>query len=126
MKSNDKKLTYEELLQKTKGQKSEIIRLHSKDESKTNLDFYFNESLDLICKAGTDGFYKEVNPAFIKILGHSKKELLSKPLITFIHPDDLERSQKELEILSQGITSINFENRLIKKVLPRIEWVLYF
>ncbi|TRX16705.1 PAS domain S-box protein [Flavobacterium franklandianum] len=115
MKSIDKKLTYEELLQKTKDQESEIIRLHNSKKSETNLNFYFNESLDLICKAGTDGFYKEINPVFIKTLGYSKEDLLTNPLITFIHSDDLEKSKNEFEKLSQGISSINFENRLVKK-----------
>jgi PAS domain S-box-containing protein len=42
----------------------------------------------LLCIAGIDGFYKEVNPAFLKIIGYTKQELLSVSMTSFIHPDD--------------------------------------
>ncbi|MBF2709055.1 PAS domain S-box protein [Flavobacterium soyangense] len=109
------KLTYDELLKITKDQELEINYLLKKELLMTNLDFYFKESSDLVCIAGTDGFYKEINPAFIKILGYTKEELLSLPITTFICPDDKEKSEKEIETLSLGINSLNFENRLIKK-----------
>ncbi|TDD95905.1 PAS domain S-box protein [Flavobacterium cellulosilyticum] len=115
MNSRNHKPTYEELRKLTKDQESEIFRLRNNEVALTNLDFYFKESLDLICKVGTDGFYKEINPSFIKTLGYSREEVLSIPLLNFIHPDDLYKSKKELESLSKGITSIDFENKLIKK-----------
>lgn len=111
----DEKPTYDELLKITKDQELEINRLLKKELSITNLEFYFKESLDLVCLAGTDGFYKEINPAFIKTLGYSKAELLSQSLFTFIHPDDKEKSKKEFESLCHGISSLHFENRLITK-----------
>jgi PAS domain S-box-containing protein len=115
MASTDNKLTYEELLQKTKDQECEIIRLSLKEDTRSNLDFFFKESNDLCCLAGTDGFYKEINQGFTKILGYSKEELLTKPLIAFIHPDDLEMSNVEMETLLQGFSTANFKNRLLKK-----------
>jgi hypothetical protein len=47
----------------------------SKKESATiaNFDFYLKESEDLLCIAGFDGFYKEVNPAFLKIIGYTNR-----------------------------------------------------
>ena len=120
----DGKPTYDELLKITKDQELEINHLLKKEQSITNFEFYFEESQDLVCLAGTDGFYKEINPAFTKTLGYTKEELFSKPLITFIHPDDKEKSEKEMENLSVGFSSINFENRLITKNggIINIQW----
>lgn len=124
MSINKAKPTYDELLKKTQEQELELIRLAKKGHSLSNFEFYVEESHDLICVAGTDGFYKEVNPAFIKIFGFTKKELLNNSLLSFIHPDDLEKSKKEMEKLSHGITSISFENRIVKKngEIVTIEW----
>ena len=40
--------------------------------------------------AGFDGYYKRVNPAFEQTLGYPSEELLSRPFLDFIHPDDHE------------------------------------
>ncbi|MBU0755367.1 MAG: response regulator, partial [Planctomycetes bacterium] len=45
-------------------------------------------SHDLICIAGMDGFLKYVNPAWRNVLGYTTEELLSRPFLDFIHPDD--------------------------------------
>ncbi|EIA08467.1 PAS domain S-box protein [Flavobacterium frigoris] len=115
MSKNFAKPSYEELLKIVKDQELEIDRLCRKELSATNLDFYFKESLDLICLAGTDGFFKEINPAFIEILGYTKQELLGMPFIELVHPDDVAKSNAELKQLGQGISSLHFENRFLKK-----------
>lgn len=74
---------------------------------------YFSVSMDLLCIAGTDGFFKKINPKFSEFLGYSKEELLSKSFIDFIHPDDVEATYKEIEQLSQGDITINFMNRYL-------------
>jgi PAS domain S-box-containing protein len=58
---------------------------------------------------------KNVNPAFINTLGYTKEEILSSPITSFIHPEDLEKSITELAVC-QMVLPINFENRLIKKM----------
>jgi PAS domain-containing protein len=68
--------------------KEEISELSKESATIANFEFYLKESEDLLCIAGIDGFYKEVNPAFLKIIGYTKQELLSVSMTSFIHPDD--------------------------------------
>ena len=90
------------------------------DSRKKNADFlnsqkelqnFIELSKDLVCIANVDGFFYKVNPAFTDVLGYSKEELEGKPFIDFIHPDDLEKTFKEVEKLSNGHKTISFENR---------------
>jgi len=72
---------------------------------------YFSVSMDLLCIAGTDGFFKKINPKFSEILGYSEEELLSTSFMDFIHPEDIEATSKEIESLSKKNPTINFLNR---------------
>jgi PAS domain S-box-containing protein len=72
---------------------------------------FFNLSLDLLCIAGTDGYFKRVNPAFHRVLGWSEEQLLAQPFTSFIHPDDVPATLHEVETLSAGIPTVSFENR---------------
>jgi PAS domain S-box-containing protein len=71
----------------------------------------FDHSLDLLCIAGLDGYFKRVNPAVVRTLGHSEEELLSRPFLDFVHPDDLEPSIEVVEALARGEDVVQFENR---------------
>jgi len=79
--------------------------------AREELDGFFNLSLDLLCIAGTDGFFKRLNPCWQKKLGYSIEELTTKPFIDFVHPDDHETTIQEVQKLSVGIDTISFENR---------------
>ncbi|MFV5697456.1 PAS domain S-box protein [Flavobacterium sp. ZT3R17] len=111
----EEKDTYNDLLNKLKEKEIEIDQLQKKAESLASFKFFIEESADLVCIVGIDAFFKEINPAFVAILGYSKEELLNNSLLHLLHPDDLERSLKEIEKLSTGIPSINYENRFLKK-----------
>lgn len=77
----------------------------------TQLDDYFSASLDLICVANTDGFFKRVNPSFSRILGYSEQELVSQGFLNFIHRDDVSATTKIVESLAEGKLLLHFENR---------------
>jgi diguanylate cyclase (GGDEF)-like protein/PAS domain S-box-containing protein len=72
---------------------------------------FFDLSLDLLCIANLKGYFLNVNPAFLRLLGYSKEELLEQPFIYFVHPDDKQSTLKELTNLISGTDSLNFENR---------------
>lgn len=85
----------------------------SRRSAEIERDRFFAVSLDMLCVTGFDGYLKQVNPAWEKTLGFPKEELLAKPLIEFIHPEDRESSLAEFQKLSQGINTVAFESRLL-------------
>jgi PAS domain S-box-containing protein len=72
---------------------------------------FFRLSLDLLCIAGIDGYFKQCNPAWEATFGYTEVELKSKPYIEFIHPDDREATLAWAWKLSAGEPLVNFENR---------------
>jgi PAS domain S-box-containing protein len=75
------------------------------------LDQLFNLSSDLFCIAGFDGYFKRLNPSWEQTLGISREELLSRPYVEFIHPDDREITRKEAQKIAGGEVTFSFENR---------------
>ncbi|MBY0232543.1 MAG: protein kinase, partial [Gemmataceae bacterium] len=72
---------------------------------------FFDLSLDLFCLAGLDGFFRRLNPNFSRVLGHSDEELLRRPFMDFVHPDDQEATRAAMGQLSQGLAVVRFRNR---------------
>ncbi len=68
-------------------------------------------SLEIIGTAGFDGYFKRLNAAAEKILGYSREELLSKPLIEFVHIDDRAATVEAASILALGTDVAHFQNR---------------
>ncbi|WP_158244330.1 PAS domain S-box protein [Trinickia dabaoshanensis] len=84
-------------------------------EAETQRDRLFDLSLDLTCLADPAGRFKRVNPAFTKVLGWSADELLSRPFIEFVHPEDRTRTMHEIESRRPGEPIDQFENRYMCK-----------
>ena len=66
------------------------------------LERLFSLSPDLICIAGFDGFFKRLNPAWSKALGWSTEELLSRPFLDFVHPDDRAATVQAMRMVTAG------------------------
>jgi PAS domain S-box-containing protein len=88
------------------------------------IDQLFTLSLDMLCIAGLDGFFKRINPAWEKTLGIATEELLGEPYIDFVHPDDREATIEEAKKIGKGIATVSFENRYRRRDGDYI-WLLW-
>ncbi|MDD5556123.1 MAG: response regulator [bacterium] len=77
----------------------------------TERDRIFSLSTDMLCIAGFDGYFKQVNPAFTRTLGWLREEMLQKRLADLAHPDDREATAAAEERLRRGEALFLFENR---------------
>src|SRR5712692_9860093 len=72
---------------------------------------FFDLSVDMLCVAGYDGYFKRLNPAWTQTLGFTQAELTARPYMDFVHPDDRLATVAEAEKLTQGAKVIHFRNR---------------
>jgi len=72
---------------------------------------FIDLSLNFLCIAGTDGYFKYVNPAWEKTFGYSREELLSRPYLEFVHPEDRKATTAEAASIVSGRSTLSFENR---------------
>jgi PAS domain S-box-containing protein len=108
--------TWAQLLAGLNDTTESFTRLHRRRRrAERELEDIFNLSLDLLCIAGEDGYFKRVNPAFERTLGYSAEELVAKPFLDFIHPDDRADTQQVQDSLVGGDQVTQFENRYIRR-----------
>lgn len=81
---------------------AELAAVFQRERTQEQLNSFFNRSLDMHCLAGFDGFLKRVNPAWTRTLGYGQDELLARPLIEFIHPEDRPLLLEQLAVLGHG------------------------
>jgi len=96
----------------------ETIALIVERRQKHELQYFeklFEVSNDLICIAGTDGYFKKINGAFTRVLGWSEEYILNTSSFDFVHPDDHELTQRELGKISAGEPGISFLQRIRTK-----------
>lgn len=101
--------------QKIKQLETELAYYKSRDTLHENFEYFFNETTDLICIANLDGYFLKINPAFSNTLGYSESELITKKFINYVHSEDVEKTLNEMNNLREGINTINFSNRYLRK-----------
>ena len=86
---------------------SAIRRLRAEQE----LDAFFSDSLDLLVIADHDGRFVRVNPMWERTLGHPTGELVGRPYLDLVHPDDRAATEQAAGRLAEGRMEAEFVNR---------------
>lgn len=77
-----------------------------------DMEEFFDLTLDMICIAGHDGYFKRMNPAWSRVLGYSLEELMAEPFLNFVHPDDRAATIAIGErATTEGLEVFSFKNR---------------
>ena len=90
---------------------SQIGLFVEQKRAQEELDRFFTLSIDLLCIANFDGYFLRLNPAWERTLGVSREELLSKPWLEFVHPDDREATINARMTVVNDTELMAFENR---------------
>ena len=78
-------------------------------------DRFFELSIDLLCQLDFNGYFRRLNPAWEHTLGFTIAELMSRPFIELVHPDDRERTLAQNRDVRAGGRALGFENRYLCK-----------
>ena len=78
-------------------------------------DRFFAISIDMLCHLGFDGYFTRLSHAWERTLGFTRDELMSRPFIEFVHPDDRARTLEQNARVRAGGQALEFENRYLCK-----------
>jgi two-component system, sensor histidine kinase and response regulator len=101
----------EQLLSMLTAVGSQIGLFVEQKRAQEELDRFFTLSIDLLCIANFNGYFVRLNPAWETTLGISRDELLAKPWLEFVHPDDREATVNALTTIVNDTLLWAFENR---------------
>jgi PAS domain S-box-containing protein len=96
-------------------------------EKTEELDRFFENALDLLCIADTDGNLRRLSRQWETTLGFLRSDMEGKSFFYFVHPDDIASTQEAVAKLSSGEPTINFVNRFRCRdgSYRHIEWRSY-
>jgi PAS domain S-box-containing protein len=110
----------------------ELARFYAEQER----DRFFNLSIDLMTVGNFDGYFVGLNPSWETVLGFTTTELMARPFLDFVHPDDLDATTASVRGLTAGKIAIDFENRyrckdgsyrwLLWSAMPDVERKLWY
>jgi PAS domain S-box-containing protein len=76
------------------------------------LDRFFSLSSDMFGVFNLDGTFRRVNAAWETTLGYRPGDLIGRPFLDLVHPDDRDRTIAEFRrATDEGTTTTQFENR---------------
>lgn len=81
------------------------------NKKSTELNSFFDTSLDLLCIADLKGHFIHINAEWESTLGFSPDKLIGHNYLDFVHPEDYQSTHKAIESLASGNEVKNFINR---------------
>lgn len=75
------------------------------------MEVFFYISLDLLCIIDENGKFVRVNAEFSRLLGYETADIVGKPIMDFVHPDDLTSTIAAVESQNKGDAVPYFINR---------------
>ena len=103
----DERNTEDELV----GYVGTITDITQSKQAEEEFQRFFNLIPDLACIASTNGYFLRINPMWQETLGYTEQEILAKPFLDLIHPDDRDATIKEVERQLAGEPTMQFTNR---------------
>jgi diguanylate cyclase (GGDEF)-like protein/PAS domain S-box-containing protein len=95
------------------GQMAERLRATAEDAAAATR--HFELARDLLCTAGFDGYLIRLNGAWEETLGWTREELMARPFLEFVHPEDRERTALSAAALRAGERPPPLVNRYLTK-----------
>ena len=75
-------------------------------------DRCFELSQDLLCVAGSDGYFRHLTRSGTTLLDYTVTELCAEPFENFLHPDDRNGpAQQSGDQVARGLKGVQFINR---------------
>ncbi|SDN70071.1 PAS domain S-box-containing protein [Paenibacillus sp. yr247] len=100
-------------------QKHMEISLREKERLLHERDLHYrsivNHSFDFISIHNPDGTYQDLSASYYEVLGYSSEEMIGKPGLTFVHPDDVHKGTQDYEAVLQTGKLPNLVYRIRKK-----------
>ncbi|WP_188449235.1 EAL domain-containing protein [Arenimonas maotaiensis] len=75
------------------------------------VNYFFDTNLELLCIGNLDGTLRRVNQGFKHLLGYTPDELEGRRFMEFVHPDDVDETERQLQNLAAGSDVVDVENR---------------
>jgi len=101
-------VTQLELRRRTVALTDAIARHH---QLEADQKLFYTLTSDLVGLLGFDGYLKVLNPSWQKTLGFTTAELMAKPFLDFIHPQDRDKTLKPIQKVVGGNHQVMVESR---------------
>jgi diguanylate cyclase (GGDEF)-like protein/PAS domain S-box-containing protein len=86
--------------------------VRQRDRLATESSRWFTMSNGFLCVADLKGSFVRVNPTWAEKLGYTEREMVGRAFLTFVHPDDRERTAACTAALAERPSEVaSFENR---------------
>ncbi|WP_372965390.1 diguanylate cyclase domain-containing protein [Marinobacter sp.] len=79
------------------------------------LESFVDLLLDALCVVDREGIIRYVSSASERVFGYRPKEMVGRPILDFVHPDDQQKTADTVVEILRGDQKLNFENRYIRK-----------